>query len=83
MPASSAETCCCLIWPCWPHNIRVRTHGHSLAVLQAMNPGRRRLAETLRQLADNQLVREIGPDTWALTDAGLRAVAVINPEAAR
>jgi manganese/zinc/iron transport system permease protein len=58
-------------------------HGHSLAVLHAMNPGRRRLAETLRQLADNQLVREIGPDTWALTDAGVRAVAVINPEAAR
>ena len=45
-------------------------------------PGRRRLAETLRQLADNQLVREVSPDTWALTDAGLRAVAVINPEAA-
>lgn len=58
-------------------------YGHSLAVLQAMNPGRHRLAETLRQLADNELVRQVEPDSWALTDAGLRAAAVINPEAAK
>jgi manganese/zinc/iron transport system permease protein len=51
-------------------------HGHSLAVLQAMNPGRHRLKPTLEQLAENRLVRLTGPDTWALTDEGLRTAGL-------
>ncbi len=57
------------------------SRGHSLAVLQAMNPGRHGLSETLRRLSDDQLVREVGPGFWALTEDGKRAVVSFTPEA--
>lgn len=45
-------------------------HGHSTAVLQAMNPGRAGLDKTLSDLASRGLVRKINGDRWTLTEAG-------------
>jgi manganese/zinc/iron transport system permease protein len=45
-------------------------HAHSIAVLQAMNPGRAGLERTLTQLAERGLVQRSHDDQWALTDAG-------------
>ena len=53
-------------------------HGHSLAVLQAMNPGRAGIAATLRRLADDRLVRETERAEWVLTDDGQREAAAIR-----
>jgi manganese/zinc/iron transport system permease protein len=50
-------------------------HGHSVAVLQAMNPGRHQLKATMKQLAEDRLIHAVGPDTWALTEAGRRSVS--------
>jgi manganese/zinc/iron transport system permease protein len=47
-------------------------HGHSTAVLQAMNPGRAGLERTLSDLASRGLVRQLNGDGWALTEAGRR-----------
>jgi manganese/zinc/iron transport system permease protein len=48
-------------------------HGHSTAVLQAMNPGRAGLARTLSDLASRGLVRRVNGDVWTLTEAGKSA----------
>ena len=54
--------------------------GHSLAVLEAMNPGTRGLDQTLRELVSAQLVSQVSPGSWALTPAGATAVESIAPE---
>ena len=51
--------------------------GHSLAVIQAMNPGRHGLTQTLRQLAHDHLVRQTQGEGWVLTEQGHRAAAAI------
>jgi len=45
-------------------------HGHSIAVLQAMNRGRGGVARSLEGLAGRDWVRQVGVDEWALTPAG-------------
>lgn len=45
-------------------------HGHSAAVLQAMNPGRAGLDRTLSQLLEQGFVQQAGNGNWSLTDAG-------------
>jgi manganese/zinc/iron transport system permease protein len=45
-------------------------HGHPVAVLQAMETGRR-VRRALDALAGRGLVREVRPGAWALTPAGL------------
>ncbi|HEY6563030.1 MAG TPA: iron chelate uptake ABC transporter family permease subunit, partial [Pirellulaceae bacterium] len=55
------------------------TRGHSIAVLQAMNPGRHGMVKTLHQLEDDHLVRQVGAGNWALTDEGRRVVTEITP----
>ncbi|MEA2530205.1 MAG: manganese/zinc/iron transport system permease protein [Thermomicrobiales bacterium] len=50
-------------------------HGHSTAVLRAMNPGRSGLDSTLSDLAARGLVRRTNGDRWTLTEAG-RSVAL-------
>jgi manganese/zinc/iron transport system permease protein len=52
--------------------------GHSLAVIQAMNPGRHGLVQTLRQLAHDGLVRQTAGSEWALTEQGSAAAASIT-----
>jgi Mn-dependent DtxR family transcriptional regulator len=41
-----------------------------MSVLQAMNPGRHGMGATLRRLERDDLVRQVGPGNWALTEAG-------------
>jgi hypothetical protein len=48
-------------------------HAHNVDVLRAMNRYRGGVRVSLRALADDGLVREVSPDRWALTDAGLAA----------
>ena len=48
-------------------------HAHSTASLQAAMPGRD-ARYNLRQLASDNLVRQVSADTWALTPAGLQQV---------
>lgn len=48
-------------------------HGHPVAVLRAMNPGRAGLDQALEDLASRGWVRKTGPDEWALTDEGAAA----------
>ena len=48
-------------------------HGHSTAVLRAMNPGRAGLERTLSELTDRGLVRRTGDGEWALTTEGREA----------
>ncbi|MBY0527767.1 MAG: metal ABC transporter permease [Gemmataceae bacterium] len=45
-------------------------HGHPLAVLRAMSVGRGGLERTLAELRERGLVRQAGPDAWALTPEG-------------
>lgn len=45
-------------------------HGHSIAVLRAMNEGRGGVQRSLDELAARGWVKAIGPDTWALTPLG-------------
>jgi manganese/zinc/iron transport system permease protein len=49
------------------------THGHSVAVLRAMNQGRGGVQRSLHALAARGLVDETAPGEWALTPAGLAA----------
>lgn len=46
-------------------------HPHSVDVLRAMNAGRGGVRESLAVLASRQLVQQIAPETWALTEAGV------------
>jgi manganese/zinc/iron transport system permease protein len=45
-------------------------HGHSTAVLRAMNVGRGGVARTLEALEKRGLVRQVGDDNWTLTAEG-------------
>jgi manganese/zinc/iron transport system permease protein len=45
-------------------------HGHSVAVLRAMNAGRGGVRRTLEELARRGWAYRVGPDTWALTAQG-------------
>jgi len=45
-------------------------HGHSVAVLKAMNPGHAALEQTLAQLKERGLVRQLDDGGWVLTEAG-------------
>ena len=45
-------------------------HGHTIAVLHAMNAGRGGVAITLQQLVDDGLAQEVTSGEWALTEAG-------------
>jgi manganese/zinc/iron transport system permease protein len=47
-------------------------HGHSVAVLRAMNRGRGGVTHSLEKLAERGLARQVGPDEWALTPSGLK-----------
>lgn len=47
------------------------THGHSIAVLRAMNQGHGGVQRSLHALAARGLVDETAPGEWALTPAGL------------
>jgi manganese/zinc/iron transport system permease protein len=49
-------------------------HGHSTAVLRAMNPGRSGLETTLTELASRGLVRRLNGDSWTLTPEGRTSV---------
>jgi len=46
-------------------------HGHSIAVLRAMNRGRGGVALSLEQLERRGWVHQVGSDEWALTPSGL------------
>lgn len=46
-------------------------HGHSTAVLRAMNRGRGGVMHSLEELAERGLVHQVGSDEWALTPSGL------------
>lgn len=46
-------------------------HGHSVAVIRAMNAGRGGVEHTLKRLAAQGLVEPVEPGLWALTAAGL------------
>jgi len=46
-------------------------HGHSIAVLRAMNRGRGGVTHSLEQLEERGWAHQVGPDEWALTPAGL------------
>jgi manganese/zinc/iron transport system permease protein len=45
-------------------------HGHSVAVLKAMNPGRASLERTLSQLEERGLVEQLDGGAWVLTKTG-------------
>ncbi|HEY8447261.1 MAG TPA: metal ABC transporter permease [Thermomicrobiales bacterium] len=45
-------------------------HGHSVAVLRAMNPGRGGLEQALADLAGRGWARQVGDESWALTPEG-------------
>jgi manganese/zinc/iron transport system permease protein len=45
-------------------------HGHSTAVLRAMNPGRAGIDTALSDLAARGLVRRLNGDSWTLTPEG-------------
>lgn len=47
-----------------------RRHGHSVAVLRAMNAGRGGVSRSLEELAARGLAQRTGADEWALTDTG-------------
>ena len=49
------------------------THGHSMAVLRAMNQGQGGVQRSLNVLATRGLAYETAPGEWALTPAGLAA----------
>jgi manganese/zinc/iron transport system permease protein len=49
--------------PAYPHNVQV---------LRAMNRYQGGVRHSLKSLSANGLVREVAPDQWALTDAGVR-----------
>jgi len=46
-------------------------HGHSIAVLRAMNRGRGGVAHSLEQLERQGWVLQVGTNEWALTSSGL------------
>lgn len=46
-------------------------HGHSIAVLRAMNRGRGGVAHSLEQLARQGWAQQVSPNEWALTSSGL------------
>ena len=48
------------------------THGHPVAVLEAMSGGRTGVEATLRVLESRRLARRLPDDAWALTPEGLR-----------
>jgi len=45
-------------------------HGHSVAVLKAMNPGHAALEQTLAQLQERGLVEQLDDGGWVLTKSG-------------
>jgi len=49
------------------------SHGHSAAVLRAMNPGRAGLDHSLERLAERGLVERAVDGRWTLTEAGREA----------
>ena len=49
-------------------------HGHSIAVLRAMNRSRGGVAVSLDQLERKSWVRQVDTDEWALTPSGLSKV---------
>ena len=47
------------------------THAHSTDALSAMGTEKRRIRNSLEVLAERKLVREVGHERWALTEAGI------------
>lgn len=53
-------------------------HAHDIAVLRAMSAGRGGVRHTLQTLAARELVHEVEPDQWALTEAGWEAAVQLR-----
>jgi manganese/zinc/iron transport system permease protein len=47
------------------------THGHAVAVLEAMAGGRRNVARSLAELEERGLAARLSDGTWSITPAGL------------
>jgi manganese/zinc/iron transport system permease protein len=53
-------------------------HPHNVQVLRAMNRYQGGVRRSLRSLSADGFVREISPDYWALTDAGIQEAQVLT-----